>query len=122
MTTASLTTDRIDMLNPEILVVRVLGKVQAATTASQFAEANFLHIINRRMVWSDVENFVRTALRLLANEVNVRSNNNASMRETTEDVVDIVRRAANRRRSYNLVQQELIASVEAFILASERCR
>lgn len=119
MTTASLTANNVASMTPDVTFNR-LGTTRE--NAVDFARDNFRHLINRRMRWSECEAFVREAIQRLYVQVNQRSLGNRSMATTVETLVDTVRRAANRRRSYNLVYDALVSSVEAVIVAAERCR
>ena len=115
MTTASLTERNVFNLTPIVAVsYHGTGGVNVPSTAADFMLANFRHLINRRLLWSTSEQFVRNALLMLARAVS------APIVRVREDqmapVIDIVRRATNRRKSYNMVSGELLAAVEAFII------
>lgn len=133
MTTASLTANNVAAMTPVIEIHRIggaLGTLDVSTTAINFANANFRHLINRRMRWSECEAFVREAIQQLTVKVNSRAlgnrsmatTGNRSMATTVDELVNTVRRAANRRRSYYLVFDVLRAATEAVIYAAERCR
>ena len=125
MNTASTTANNVAAMTPVIAVERFSNApsdVDVSKTAIQFASANFRHLINRRMRWSECEAFVREAIQQLTVQVNRRALGNRSLTAPVEQLVDTVRRAANRRRSYYLVFDVLRAATEAVINAARDCR
>ncbi len=122
MTTASLTEQNISNLTPIATICRRTdGSIAGRLTAVGFSSENFRHLINRRFRWSDSAEFVAEAIARLIREVNPRAATNTSMTPFIENLTDIVRTAANRRRSFNKVYEGLVGSVERLIYAAERC-
>jgi hypothetical protein len=123
MTSAEQTYLRVARSEPAIEIARFNdGTIAAFGTSTKFVEANFRHIVNRRMRWSDVELFVRQALHQLTGEVNTFALGHASLVPLMEDVVDVVRDAANRRRAWATVEGRLNNVVVTLIDAARRCR
>lgn len=116
MTTASLTRNAIDNFTP------IIYQDGVELSAPEFADANFRHLINRRMTWSNVQAFVTEALNGLVRARNGRPGVLAALRQQMFTVSEIVRRAANRRRSYSLVQAELVTALVAVVEAARSYR
>lgn len=118
MTTAIETQDRVDLLDPIINVCRDNTDVLCRyVTAQRFARDNFLHLINRRMKWTEVQTFVDTAMTKLRQAVSgPGSNVYSGAALCAADVAEqIVRSAVNRRKSFARVECELIQAVVTMI-------
>lgn len=98
------------------------GRVDRRHTAIEFINANFRHIINRRMKWSTVEPFVREALAQLANLICTKASSRESVQVEINLTTQTMRFATNRRLSYNNVADDLRSDVEELLAAAERVR
>lgn len=123
MTTAVQTTNNVATNSPVIEIQRRSdNSVRPVGTATAFANDNLKHLINRRLRWSSSEQFVRQALHMLVAGANSAALGNSSLTAHIDSVVDVVRDAANRRRSFCLVEVKLVGAIAALIEAAERCR
>ena len=124
MTTASLTRTNITANTPVVVISRTIsGGINAMLTAQDFCRENFRHLINRRMRWSESEQFVRDAVRQLVERANPRTRGNTSvdLAESIDTLVNLVRRAANRRKGYYTVASNIegytASLIESAVLA-----
>lgn len=118
MTTASITARNVALMNPVVSISRsASGEIMSHTTATEFVDSNFRHLINRRM--KNTAPFVFLALGTLVREIVGQKTGDSIYREMAE-VEDLVRRAANRRKAWSDVSFDIVNAVEDLILACIR--
>lgn len=116
--TASKTRENVRLLTPHIQVLYNLqGEIDVAKTAERFVEANYRHVVNRRLQWSATEQFVRMALSDLLSTAfeSYQGINSDGLRDARENMVNLVRTAANRRKAWTLVSTDIVHAVMVLI-------
>jgi len=113
--TASVTANNVRSLTPNVQILYTgLGRVDSQRTAETFIDLNFRHLVNRRMRWSTSEQFVRLALTTLVSAITL-NRANTSINDTVDMIVNTVRDAANRRKSFNIVCDTLLYNVRSLV-------
>lgn len=120
MNTATITRRNVANATPIITIIRDAGRLAVFATADDFVENNIRHVVNRRMKWNDfAEPFVRVAVEELAKQISGDSQlRSTEVLNCIEDVIDLVRDAANRRKAWNSVEQFILMATERLIRAA----
>jgi len=115
MTTASQTAINVQSMSPVIDVISNDGRL----TAERFVNNNLRHLVNRRMKWTLVEDFVRASLRSLQFATSgVISGESVNL--AIEFAIEATRTCLNRRWSWQEAQPVLIEAVLDIIRAAKR--
>lgn len=115
MTTATQTKFNVQSMAPVIDVT----SNDSRTTAERFVNNNLRHLVNRRMKWSTVEEFVLTSLQALQFATSgVISGESVTI--AIDDAFHTIRVCSNRRWSWQEAQPVLIEAVLDIIRAAKR--